>query len=94
MAPEPGHEALLGSLREQIHDLSWRSRFTRIVPYVVPFLNAKSSTPRTLTFPTSSKGAALIFLSKVSRGHDAQLQGKSCSCSVTEFEGDRQQSLL
>jgi hypothetical protein len=34
---------------------------------VLPFLKAKSSTPRTLTFPTSGKGATLILLSKASR---------------------------
>lgn len=34
---------------------------------MLPFLNAKSSTPRTLTFPTSGTGAPLILLSKVSR---------------------------
>jgi hypothetical protein len=62
---------------------------------VLPFLNAKSSTPSTLTFPTSGSGAPLILLrGGVVRGHDAQLLGESSSRSAAEFEGDREQSFL
>ena len=38
-----------------------------MVPYVLPFLNEKSSTPSTLTLPTSGRGAPLILLRNVSR---------------------------
>src|SRR5215204_3301094 len=68
---------------------SWRSRFTRIVPYVLPFLKAKSSTPSTLTFPTSGKGTALILLSKASRA--ATMPSSRASLAL---QGDRQQGLL
>ena len=42
-----------------------------------PFLNAKSSTPRTLTLPTSGRGAPLILLSKVS--HAAKMPSSRAS---------------
>jgi hypothetical protein len=94
VALEPGHEALLGTLRQQIHDL-------------MALEIDEDSSIRTALLESEvvhAENPDLTHLRQrrgfdppqkcVTSGDDTQLQGQPGTRSAAEFEGDRQQSLL
>lgn len=94
MPLEPGHEAVLGTLREKVHDLmAFEIDEDRAVR--VAFLEREIVHAEYPHLTDLRQGRGLDPPQQcVAGGHDAQLQGKSCSRLAAEFEGDRKQRLL
>src|SRR5829696_7375043 len=94
MVLEPAHEALLGALRQEIHDLMLFEVYEDGAVRGA-LLEGEVVYAQNPHIPDLRQGRGLDPpQQRVARGYDAQLQGESRSRPAAELEGDRQQSFL
>jgi hypothetical protein len=94
MALEPGHEAVLGAFREQVHDLvAFEIDEDRAVGAALlerEIVHAEHPDPPDLR----QRRALDLPQQGVAGGDDAQFLGEPCPRSAAELEGYRQERIL
>src|SRR5215208_775163 len=94
MIIEPGYEALLGAFLKQIHNLA-AFEVHEDGAVRAALLERKVVHPEHPHLPDFCQGRTLDPLQYgVASSDDTQLGGQPGACSASEFEGDREQSLL